>query len=490
MTSLRKQAISSIKWTTLQTAIVGITGPILLIIKARFLSPEEFGYLSIILIVIGFINLLESFGISQAIIQRDKISVKEGSSLFYFNILLSCFLALVLYLVSPLIATFFSLPSLEEYLPIVGAIVVVTGPSLLFQAYLEKQMYFKQLSLIAIARNLIVLGTTFIFLLLGLGILGVIYAQIIGAVFGTLIILSVSVKFKTVSVSIYFNPLKIMPFLRFGIFVSAKQLITFASHRIDEVIIGYFLAPEILGSYHFGKNMLEKIRSLITMSFGKVLFPVFSKLKHQPQKLAFAYKRISRYIAFGAFPVFAGISATAHLFVPVIFGNQWISSVIVFQVFSVAVILLVLTANVATSLLYSVNKPELVFYIDVVTSVIYFTSLFLFATQGMIAVLIAYSCYVVYKTLIQQYYVNRQLIDRFLSYFRELAMPAALALVMVATIFLFQVVSDPVLLPPLQLVGSIVIGGLAYSIMAWFFAQETLYELRSAIMIGEILDNA
>ena len=486
MSNLQKKAISSVKWTTLKTAVVGITGPILLIVKARFLSPEEFGYLAIILIFIGFFRLMESFGISQAIIQRDEVSVQESSTLFYFNIFLSFFLAGLLYVISPLVAAFFSLPALEQYLRLACILVLLTGPSLLFRAFLEKQMYFKHLSLIEIIRDFLVLVATTFFLVLGWGVLGVIYAQIMGTVLVTLAIVGAALLFRTTSVSFYFNPAKLLPFLRFGIFVSSKQLMTFAAHRLDEVVIGYFLAPEILGIYHFGKNLLEKIRGLITMSFGKVLFPVLSKLKHQPVKLTFAYQRISRYIAFGAFPVFTGIAATAHLFVPVVFGDQWIDSVIVFQVFSVSVILLALTANVSSSLLYAVNKPDQVFYIDVVTNVIYFITLFLFAAQGMLAVLVAYSSYVIYKTLTLQYYANRQLADSFLSYFRELATPAASAMVMVSAVLLFQLISAPGLGDVLQLTGSIVVGALIYIAMAWILAQETLIQLRSAIMKGEI----
>lgn len=486
MISFEKQAVSSVKWTTFQTGVVGITGAILLIVKARFLSPEEFGYIAVLLIVIGLFNLLESFGISQAVIQKDEIDIQESSTLFYFNMFFSFFLAAVLFFVSPLIAAFFSLPALEGYLRMVCFIVIITGPSLLFQAFLEKNMYFKQLSLIAIFQNLIVLtGTTF-FLVLGFGVMGVIYGQIAGAVFATMSILVVTVRYRVAGISFYFNPVKLLPFLHFGVFVSAKQFMTFITHRLDEVVIGYFLSPEILGIYHFGKNMLEKIRNLMTMSFGKVLFPVLSRLKHHPHRLTFAYLRISRYIAFGAFPLFTGIAVTAHLFVPVFFGEQWIDSVIVFQVFSVAIILLALTANVATSLLYSVNKPDLVFYIDVATNTIYFVSLFIFAAQGMLAVLIAYCCYVVYKTLVLQYAANRQLVDGFLNYFRQLVIPSASALVMVTAVLCFQLMSDSVLGPGAQLAASITLGILSYSIMALFFARETLYQLKAAIVKGEI----
>ncbi len=485
MSSLQRQAISGIKWTTFQTGVLGITGPFLLIIKARFLSPEAFGYIAIILMIIGLFHMLESLGISQAIIQKDEITVQESSSLFYFNILLGSLLFGLLYISSSSIAGFFSLPDLKIYLPIAGIAALITCPSLIFQAFLQKQMYFKELAFISISKSLIVFASTAIFLVFGFGVIGVVYGQIAGAAFGTVSIIAISFRYKTVAIALYFNPKKLIPFLRFGLFVSTKQLMTFIAERLDEVIIGYFLSAEILGIYFFGKNLLENLRSFITGSFANVLFPVLSKLKHDQSKLTKAYQHISRYIAFGAFPVFTGIAVTAHLFVPVIFGAQWTDSIIVFQVFSIALILLALTANVSTSLLYSVNKPDLVFYIDVVANCFYMISLFLFASHGMLAVLLAYSSYVVYKTLILQFYANRQLLDGFLYYFRELAMPAASALIMVMFVLVFQLITNQFIDPAWQLAGSILTGCIVYSILAWLFARETLYQLRSAIIKGE-----
>jgi O-antigen/teichoic acid export membrane protein len=484
--SLSKQAISSVKWTTLQTAVVGLIGPIILLIKAKFLSPEEFGYISIVLIVIGFFQLFENFGISQAIIQKDEITSQESSTLFYFNILMCFALAGILYVSAPFFSVFFSLPDLTIYLRIVCVIVLLNGPSLLYRAFLEKQMYFKHLSLIAIMGNLIDLGTTTYFLMMGLGVKAIIYAHIVKVMFSTLLIIALNVRFKTTKIMIYFNPIKLLPFLRFGVFVSAKQIMTFMAHRLDEVIIGYFLAPEVLGVYHFGKSMLEKFRGLITSSFAKVLFPVMSKLKNNPQKLSFAYQRISEYIAFGSFPIFAGIAVTAHLFVPVIFGEKWLDSIIVFQVFSVALICLVLTANISTSLLYAVNKPDMVFYIDIVTNLIYFSTLLFFAPQGMVAVLITYSCYVIYKTLVLQYYTNRQLVDSFLSYFQKMIMPALFTLIMIITVLSFQLLTQSILGIEMQLSGSIFFGALIYIILSCVFAPEVLIQIRLAIQKGEI----
>lgn len=484
MNNLKKHAISGVKWASLKTALGATIGPITLMVKARFLAPADFGYLSIIFIVIGFVKLIESFGISQAIIQKDNISKKESSSLFFFNIFISLLWAAALILLAPLIASFFDLPKLKNYLPVVSVIVLLQGPSLLFRAFLQKHLYFKTLALIAIYQQLFTLILVFFFLFWGYGLMGVIYSNILGALFETTGVIIFSLSKKTTTVSLCFHPRKLLPFLRFGFFVSSKQLLTFATHRLDEILIGYFLAPEVLGIYHFGKNMLERIRGLITSSFEKVLFPVLSKIKHNKHQLTKAYNQISHYIAFCAFPVFTGIAATAHLFVPILFGEQWLDSVIVIQVFSLAMIFMALTANVSSSLLYSVNKPDLVFYIDVITNACYVVSLLFFVKDGVISVLTVYSAYVLYKTLTLQLFTSKQLTERFSNYLKQLSTPALLAVLMVVAVLLFQTLMMNLLSQSLQLIFSIALGVIAYSVLSLFLAKKTV------ISIKEIVKNA
>ncbi|MFO8054918.1 MAG: lipopolysaccharide biosynthesis protein [Bacteroidales bacterium] len=477
MSTLKAQAVKSIKWTSLQTIIVGLTGPVVLILKSQFLEPADFAYLSIILIVIGLFKLLENFGISQAIIQKDAITVKESSSIFWFNILFSALLAVIIYRASSLIAEFYAMPGLEHYLKVASVIVLINGPSVLFRAYLEKAIFFKQLAVISISRNMINLAAIFLLLFQGYGVLGVVYAHIISTLAATLMIITISLRHTRIRLGFHFKASDLYPFLRFGAFVSGKQLLTFATHRVDELLIGYLLSPEILGIYHFGKQMLEKIRGIMTRSFSKVLFPVFSKLKNNTKRLSGAYRQISKFLAHGAFPVFTGIAVTAHLFVPVVFGEKWEDSIIVFQIFSLSMIFLLLTANVSSALLYSVNKPGLVFYIDLITNSIYLFSLLLFASRGLIAILLVYTAYIIYKTMILQYFTNKQLTQTFTSYLQGILLPAVLSSVMIISILLFQHLTSAYLSDTVLLVCSILLGGTVFTALSWFFARDIMHEL-------------
>lgn len=256
----------------------------------------------------------------------------------------------------------------------------------------------------------------------------------------------------------------------------------FVTHHLDEMLIGIFLSSEVLGIYYFGKNMIYRLKDLITAPFTNVLYSLLSKLQKDNIKLASAYIKVSEYISFISFPLFAGVAVTAHLFVPVLFGAEWNDSVIIFQVFSLNAIFLVLTASVSSSLLYSLNKPELVFYIDLITNTIYFITLLVFASKGIIAVLIVYSLYIVYKTSALQYYANLQLLHSLTFYLLKLKMPTILSITMVAGVLLFQYLTNSYINTMVQLVASILLGLLSYLLLSVIFQRSLLVEIKHLIL--------
>ena len=303
---LKNRAISSVKWTTLQTVVLATTAPIFQIIKARYLDPKDFSYLAIIMICIGLSNTIKNFGISQSIIQKSEITREETSTLFFLNIFFAILLSILLLIFANLIANIFSLPDLAYFLKLSSIVIIVSAPSLLFRAFLEKNLFFKEISLIAIINNILIISITIIFLICRLGLLSIIYGNILSTLISTLMIIFISHRHKLIKLKWYFNFKNLYPFLKFGFYITAKQLFNFFSEHIDEVIVGYLLPSEILGFYYFGKNLLSKIRGLITAPFSKVIFPIFSKLQNNKKKLCSTYQKLTKYIAIIAFPFFFG----------------------------------------------------------------------------------------------------------------------------------------------------------------------------------------
>ena len=293
MSKLKNQAVNSIMWTSIKTAVNSLSAPLLLIFKARYLTPSEFGVMAIISVFVSLISVLENFGVSTAIIQKDEINKNERSSLFVFQTTLSMIMGLLIIFISPWISSIYDMDALVRLLPVLSLSVFFNGPVILFTAFLEKELHFKALSIIQIIREAALILATIILLILDFGLLGVVIGQVIAVVVMASLILIESYRVNLLHVHWHFKLAEIKPFIKFGMFIAAKQMMTQITHHIDELIIGYFLPAETLGLYHFAKNMLGKLRVLITTSFAKVMFPVLSKVKNDLTRLTNAYNKIS-----------------------------------------------------------------------------------------------------------------------------------------------------------------------------------------------------
>jgi len=99
-------------WTFAEQFGTQATGFFVSIIMARLLLPREFGLIGMISVFIGIGNSLVTSGLTQSLIRTSDANQEDYSTIFYFNLLGSIIIYLVLFLFAPLIAAFFSQPIL------------------------------------------------------------------------------------------------------------------------------------------------------------------------------------------------------------------------------------------------------------------------------------------------------------------------------------------------------------------------------------------
>ncbi|WP_187254465.1 lipopolysaccharide biosynthesis protein [Alkalicoccus halolimnae] len=413
----KKKVVTGVKWTALNTLINAIVQPVYRIFLAILLLPGEFAYIAVVMLIVGFARLLNNMGLGEAIVQRDDISSRQVSSVFFFNFLITVILSALLYFLSPLIADYYTLPDLTTYINILIITVFFYGVTSVFRFYLQREFQFKFIAVSQIVKNLIDLAVGLTLVLLGFGVLGFVIGLTAASAINGLLMLYGAVRITKLPLHLRMSWADVAPLLEFSIYVSAKKALTYVTHRVDEIVIGGTLSPEVLGAYFLGKDMLLNLQTVLTMAYSQILLPLFSRLKHDTQKLKETYYQINYYIALITIPMFVGISLTAHLWVLAIFGQEWERSIIVFQVLPIAMIFLTLTANVSTSLLYSLNQPKIVLKIDVAATAVYLGILYFVSDLTMAAILFIYSGYLIAKTIVIQLFVSKYLNKNLLKYF-------------------------------------------------------------------------
>lgn len=104
--SLKDKAVRGVGWSFIDNiASSGITFLIGLIL-ARLLTPEEYGVMAMIAVFIAVSNSIIDSGFSNALIRKVHIKRIDYNTVFYFNIVVSVFLYISLFLHHQLLAFF------------------------------------------------------------------------------------------------------------------------------------------------------------------------------------------------------------------------------------------------------------------------------------------------------------------------------------------------------------------------------------------------
>ena len=83
----KSKVATGVSWVALSNVVKQILQIGSLVFFARFLSTDDFGVYSIIMIFIGFLGMFVDFGASQFIVHTKDPSKKLLSTIFYFNII-------------------------------------------------------------------------------------------------------------------------------------------------------------------------------------------------------------------------------------------------------------------------------------------------------------------------------------------------------------------------------------------------------------------
>ncbi|MEK3806950.1 lipopolysaccharide biosynthesis protein [Bacillus sp. FSL H8-0547] len=474
---INKKAQKSLKWTAIKTLFNSIIQPFYRILLAILLIPSDFAYIAVITLIISFAEMLNNVGVGEAVIQRDDVTKKDLSSLFFFNLIITFFIAGLLFLSSSTFASYYSMNELDQIVKVLSITVILNGSTSLFKFYLHKEFLFKQTTLIQVIKITFEILMSIILIVIGYSIWGYVIGILVSNAVHAILLAYFVFKKTDFRIGFNFSIKSLSRFLNFGIFVSGKKTLTFISHRIDEVIIGGLLSAEILGAYYLAKNILLQCQTLITTSFGQVLLPLFSKLKNDLDLLKRYYVNILFVVSFLSFPVFIGIILTAQYFVPLIFGEEWELSIGVFKLLSIPVIFEVLSAGITSSLLYSQNKTILVFIIDLIFALGYLGLLFVFNNNDLDNIIYLYSGYIILKFIISQYFLGKILTLNYKNYVNIFKESLISTIVMAITVIFLQKVLETYFHTSILLILSVCCGGVVYILLNIVLNKERTFSV-------------
>ena len=326
-----KIALKSSVWSFLGSISKQGSQFLVSLVLAWFLSPESFGLIGMVTLATGFALAISEMGLGGAIIQKQNATELDTHSLFWFNLALGTSLAVVLTILSPLIAVFFNKPELTSLIMGSSPVLFFGAVSVIPAALMRKALRFRALTMIEISSSIFAGVAAITMAFFGMGVWALVAQALLLSLSGAVLLYFSSGYRARVMVSVE----AVRSFLPFSLNLLGFNLVNYLSRNVDYLLIGKFLGATPLGLYTLAyKIMLVPLQN-ISWALGNSLFPVFSKFSNDRNRVFRNYTKVISFISAITFPAMAFIHVYSKEIISIFYNEDWLLAGEILKVLSI-----------------------------------------------------------------------------------------------------------------------------------------------------------
>lgn len=331
--NIATRPFSAASWIAVANIIKSVLYVTQLGALTRFLSPQDFGFMALVVVITSYLALFSDMGLSTAFIQRQHITLEERSSLFWLSVTIGFSLMLVVMAISPLVARFYNQDELAPLLMLASTNFLIIPLGQQLRADAEKRLDFKPVAIIEIGAMLFGFSIAILTAWKGYGV----YSLTLAAVGNT----CANTILSWMLLANKWRPLwrmrlnEISWFVQFGGGMLVNNLINQINSTIDIFMGGRIMSASSLGLYSVPRNLIFQIQSMINPIFTRITFPIMAKIQSDPHQIRTVYLTILNLTATINAPIYIGIAAFSPELVQLMFGPNFANTAQLMQVLAI-----------------------------------------------------------------------------------------------------------------------------------------------------------
>lgn len=326
--SYKKKALTGVFWSSIQSFGTQSVSFVISIVLARLLLPEEFGLIAMITVFMSIGNVLLNAGLGQSLIRTNVPTEEDYSTVFFFNLIGSLIVYVIIYFLAPWIAGFYNQTLLVDIIRWYSIVIIINAFSMVQITRLTKQIDFKTQMKASIPATILsgVLGVILAFR--GFGVWSLVWMAICKSILNILLLFC-NTKWLP---SLEFHLEKFKHHFSFGYKLTFSALLDALFKDIYQVVIGKYYQPAVLGFYDRANKLNDLPGQSLWMVVARVTYPIFSEFKDDNLRLKSAYKKVMQLLVFINAPLLLIMSALAEPLFCFLFTEKWLPSVPYFQI--------------------------------------------------------------------------------------------------------------------------------------------------------------
>lgn len=326
MSEFNTKVVKATKWSSITEIVAKLITPITSIILARLLTPEAFGVVTTLTMVITFAEIFTDAGFQKYLIQHEFVddTDREQSTnvAFWSNLIMSLAIWAIIAVFADPLAAMVGNPGLGHVLIIACVSIPLAAFSSIQMALYKRDLDFKTLFKVRIAGICIPLLVTvpLAFYLRSY------WALVIGTIVSNAanaILLTVYSKWKP---RFYYSFLKLKEMFSFSAWSVVEAVSIWLTGYVDIFIIGVYLNEYYLGLYKTSMTVVGQIMGLITAATTPILFSSLSRLQTDEQAFQTLFFKFQKLVGLLVIPLGVGIFCYSDLITKILLGNQWLEA--------------------------------------------------------------------------------------------------------------------------------------------------------------------
>lgn len=320
--------IKSLIYKTVERFSVKGLGFVISILLARMLSPEVFGQIALITVVINLSQSIIEGGLGTALVQNKDVDEGDYSTVFYICMAMSLLITAIVFVGAPLVANYYKSPDMLLPLRVYIFSVFFSSYASILTARMQREMRFKQILYCSLTATCVsgALAVTLAFAGAGIWTLVIYYFS---HTVVNCIAMFVAVRWRP---RLSFSVARAKVLYGFGWKILASSLLCSLYYDLRSLVIGKRFSTEALGYYDRGNQIPFVISSALDSSVQSVMFPVLAKSQDNRDTLRGILHRSLTLSAMLIVPAMMGLAAISETFIRLLLTDKWLPSVVFMEV--------------------------------------------------------------------------------------------------------------------------------------------------------------
>lgn len=376
MSNVRKNIVAA-TYSAAGKLLEKLIGLVSTLFLARLLTPEDFGVVALVWLIIMFTDVFAESGTHDYIIQKETVDDVDLNTAWTLNVLLKFGVMLLLIFASPLIAKYYNEPNLVYAITGLSLVVIISSLGNPYMVVLHRERDYKPSFKIGIISK-------------AFGVIATITCALLLRNFWALVIghlTSTSVRTILPYLWFDFRPTftlkKVREQFNFSQWVMLRNIFGYFRSQIDTLLVSGIYGLSALGGYHVSKfvSRLPVIDGIAPLM--SPLLASFSEVQADKDKLRYQVVFTIIVLFSLLIPIGAFMYTNADVLSLLLLGEQWVAYSDIFAVFSLSVFSLPIY-NLAVALLYIEKMPKQVLYYDITSFCVLAVLLLLVSTHTLL----------------------------------------------------------------------------------------------------------